>query len=141
MQPVYPAGYPQSSFQAATQIPTQTHAAPTSKDFNDLLLILNNRQVLSQFAKKMFRRADTDGNGVLSLDELDKLLPQFHESLCLKLSVHEPGDKMVRQRMRKFDRNGDGVLGVAEFEDSATGLFGESMSRWHHPCFSNVLGW
>jgi len=114
---VYTAGYPQSNYQPAVQSPSQIQAEPSPKDVNGILLILNNRQVLSQFAKKHFRRADADGNGVLSLEELDKLLPQFHESLGLNMPVQEGGDIMVRQRLRKFDRNGDGVLGIEEFEE------------------------
>lgn len=82
----------------------------------NLLLIMRSPKVLEQYAKTTFRRYDADGNGVLSLEELEVVIPE----LARDLGLHIPEDaeerkKQVRSRMRKFDANGDGILSEDEF--------------------------
>jgi len=87
------------------------------RDAKTLHLALQNREVLRHYSSFFFRRFDADKSGNLSLSELERLIPQLHFELGLS---EVPGfgqdvGQRVRARMRKFDRNNDGVLSEAEF--------------------------
>merc|ERR1711957_1105495 len=72
--------------------------------------------VLVQCATTAFRRFDIDGNGVLFVDELETAIPKL--ALELGLSIPESTEerkKMVQCRVRKFDKNSDGLLNSEEF--------------------------
>lgn len=84
------------------------------KDGKALALAVANPQALLHYSKFFFRRFDLDKNGVLTMDELEQLLPVFHFELGLDA---RPDGKLVRARMKKFDHNGDGVLSEQEFQD------------------------
>lgn len=82
----------------------------------NLLLIMRSPKVLDQYAKTTFRRYDADGNGVLSLEELEVVIPELAKDLGLHIPENaEERQKQVRSRMRKFDANGDGILSEDEF--------------------------
>lgn len=82
----------------------------------NLLLIMKSPKVLEQYAKTTFRRYDADGNGVLSMEELEVVIPELAKDLGLLIPEDtEERAKQVRSRMRKFDANGDGVLSEDEF--------------------------
>lgn len=93
-----------------------SNAPAKAGDLNHLLLLLRNPKILSEWATRSFRKSDTDGNGVLSRDELEALIPLLHEELGLAI-VDDPEElrQMVGNRMRKYDINGDGVLNEQEF--------------------------
>jgi len=64
----------------------------------------------------IFNRNDVNRDGVLSFGELERLILQLHAELGLRgLELPEDRTRLVRMRMRKFDRNGDGVLNANEF--------------------------
>ncbi|CAE7250107.1 CIPK18 [Symbiodinium pilosum] len=85
-------------------------------DERQLFLAIQNPRLTEHLASSLFRRIDRTGCGRLSCHELLKFLPVLYQELGLSLvndtATHQ---KLVRNRMRKFDRSGDGCLNQAEF--------------------------
>mmetsp|Transcript_2188 Transcript_2188/g.6490 ORF Transcript_2188/g.6490 Transcript_2188/m.6490 type:complete len:493 (-) Transcript_2188:365-1843(-) len=67
---------------------------------------------------KVFNAIDTNGNGVLSLDEVEVLM---RDKLCADCSPTE-ADLRVKRFMCRFDANKDGVVSREEFTDCITEL-------------------
>jgi len=86
------------------------------RDVHTLFLALKNPMVLQHFASFFFRRFDTDKDGKLSLQEMESLIPQLHYELGLETdSVGADYTKLVKAKMRKFDRDSNGFLEAEEF--------------------------
>ena len=96
--------------------PRATLGQPSDSSLARVRQLLENPRTLTQHATAVFRRGDADGNGVLSLTELERLVPRLHAELGIR-APSEPEDAahLARRRMRRFDLNGDGVLGASEF--------------------------
>lgn len=82
----------------------------------ELERLLNDPELLERNAQLIFRRSDCDGNGVLSLEELEALIPTLHSELGLPVgNTSDEKQKLLRSRMRRFDLDGNGTLGEQEF--------------------------
>lgn len=82
----------------------------------ELERLLNDPELLQRNAQLIFRRSDCDGNGALSLEELEALIPTLHEELGLPAgSTSDEKQKLLRSRMRRFDLDENGSLGPNEF--------------------------
>jgi len=84
---------------------------------NWILLVLQSPNVLQQYAKAIFRQADTDGSGSLSLEELQSIIPVLHAQLGFNIKDDPEDALLARSRMRRFDKNMDGSLSEEEFDE------------------------
>lgn len=103
--------------QSVAMTPPLVHqGADAAAEVRQLMLILNNPRILEQYGMALFQRSDVNGDGVLSFQELERLIPQLHAQLSLRVvDMAEARRRLVRARMRRFDVTGDGVLNPAEF--------------------------
>ncbi|CAE7509138.1 CPK4 [Symbiodinium natans] len=96
--------------------PSQYDYEDTAMDERQLYLAIQNPRLTEHLAASLFRRMDKSGTGRLSYHELLRFLPILYQELGLSLvkdtATHQ---KLVHNRMRKFDRNGDGSLDQREF--------------------------
>jgi len=85
-------------------------------DIRQLCLAINNPNVLQYYAGALFAKSDVNKDGMLSIDELERLIPALHQELGLEFSGDEEDQqRLVRARMQKFDKNGDSMLSQQEF--------------------------
>ena len=77
-----------------------------TKAMRHKLLDFSNNSTEELVLHNIFREFDTNGNGVLSVDELTAMLAK------LEISVER---KYVSALLAKFDKNGNGVIEFDEF--------------------------
>ena len=77
-----------------------------TKTIRHKLLNFSNNSTEELNVRNAFREFDTNGNGVLSADELTALLAR------LEISVER---RYIQAILAKFDRNGNGVVEFDEF--------------------------
>ncbi|CAE7227197.1 CPK4 [Symbiodinium necroappetens] len=96
--------------------PSHHDCDDTAMDERQLALAIQNPRITEHLAAGLFRRMDKSCDGRLSYHELLRFLPILYQELGLSLvkdtTTHQ---KLVRNRMRKFDHDGDGCLDQAEF--------------------------
>ena len=68
------------------------------------------REELKPFADKRFARFDTDGNGVITGDEV-------------KAHLMRRMERRQKHLMRRFDADGDGKVTQAEYSDRVANMF------------------
>ena len=73
--------------------------------------IVNNPQIVETVAKNVFKLADADKNGFISLNELD-MLTKFIASEC---GSDTPSREGANNIMRELDTNTDSKLSFEEF--------------------------
>jgi len=76
------------------------------------LLSMSNQNSDEYFLRNVFRHFDTNGNGVLSVDEFSAMLAK------LQLNVSK---RHLNALLKKFDRNGNGVVEFEELQAFITG--------------------
>jgi len=75
------------------------------------LLSMSNQNSDEYFLRNVFRHFDTNGNGVLSVDEFSAMLAK------LQLNVSK---RYLNALFKKFDRNGNGVVEFEELQNFIT---------------------
>lgn len=84
--------------------------------YSELEKMLTNPELLESTARNIFRSCDADGDGALSIADLEQLIPKLHLQLGLPSgSGGEERHKLLLARMKRFDTTGDGMLEEGEF--------------------------
>ena len=103
--PVGPAG------RAPAPTVAKETAGPAGELLKQIQIALENPQAVRAHGKAWFRRFDTNGDGVLSLQELSALCAKLNADL----GIPAVDESTVEQIMRKFDTNDDHALSFDEF--------------------------
>ena len=66
-------------------------------------------------AQQMFRQADVDKNGVITISEVGAVLHNFHNDDLFTFNWREVDDEYLRAYMNDFDWNDDSEVDIIEF--------------------------
>ena len=79
---------------------------------DNVISILSNDQLLTNFSQERFNATDLNHNGFVSYDEL---FLAMHE-IAAVLNLPEPSNEFVTQTLEKFDTDKSGRLDINEFK-------------------------
>eukprot|EP00927_Polykrikos_kofoidii_P042193 TRINITY_DN36043_c0_g1_i1.p1 TRINITY_DN36043_c0_g1~~TRINITY_DN36043_c0_g1_i1.p1 ORF type:complete len:947 (-),score=115.66 TRINITY_DN36043_c0_g1_i1:170-2584(-) len=83
-----------------------------------LASVLQSKTILDRCVKLLFQKADRNSDGRLSFAELGQAVLDLYQWLQLSLDLSDVETEMrLRNRLRKYDVDGDGMLDSTEFTE------------------------